>query len=561
MSKSNSFTIYLLKKGYDDKNSLKKDHPLEKGVKATNLPMRCTLFVLDIRPRNLWWRSYFGISPGLNQASKGALIFLPVGERCFALSFGYVFHSLEETAYEHDFGLRVKMNSVDPERLKSVDSLEFGADRRQRTQVPVDSDLTFFDFDRDKTILKSLTGTVKDKHKDLFRHPTGSSSIRISSPLAANELPSLCEKFLILYESNNYKTAFPNFHKNESVRDPSLISQLNKKLLEAFRKKDENLHLMVPDIINNRENVYANFSGCGWCEPEPDVSIGGYYAYLEGKGKEIEDIGLDDFKKKYQLKLVDQDNPQNISNYSIMKCFVFDTSLPRSSGVYHLIENNWYKVEYDYIKKLQNDLDSSYEDLTLPVYDKKTEGAYNKEVADNDENYLCFDGKNISPVGQYGVEPCDLYAVQDKSAVFYHVKVSTRSALLSHLFNQGTNALQLLKSEQEARDKLYDLIDSSTVTGNQKENFKKPLRKQKYSVTYAIVTHKNKGKKSLNLPLFSRISLRSSLKLLKLMDVDRAAYGFVMNETKIKQIKRKSSKKVTNQELENYVIPHRGSLL
>ena len=547
MSKSHSFSIYLLKKGYDDKNSLKKDHLLEKGVKATNLPKRSTLFVLDSRPRKPWWKSYFGISKGLNQASKGALIFLPVGGRCFALSFGYVFHNLEETAYEHDFGLRVTMNSVDPEKLKSVDSLEIGADRRQRTQVPVDSDLTFFDFDRDKTILKSLTGKVKDKHKDLFKHPTGSSSIRISSPLAANELPRLCEEFLKLYESDDYKTAFPNIHNIESVRDPSLISQLNKKLLKAFRKKDENLHLTVPEIINNRENVSANFSGCGKCEPEPDVSIGGYYSYLEGKGKEIEDIGLDEFKKKYQLKLVDQDNPQNISNYSIMKCFVFDTSLPRSSDVYHLTENNWYKVDNDYIKKLQNDLDSSYEDLTLPVYDKKTERAYNKAVADNDKDYLCFDGKKISPVGQYGVEPCDLYAVQDKSAVFYHVKVSTLSAQLSHLFNQGTNAFQLLKSEPEARDKLSALIDSSTVAGKLKKSFKKPLRERKYSVTYAIVTHKYKGKKSLNLPLFSRISLRSSLKLLKLMNVDRAAFGFVKNETKIKQIKRKSSKKVTNQ--------------
>ena len=198
MSKSRSFSIYLLKEGKDATNSLKEGHRLEGGVAATNLPNESTLFVLDNVPREPWWRSYFGVSKDLNQATKGALIFLPIDKRCFALSFGHVSHNLDETAYEYDFGLRVTLNSVDPKKLKSTDTLEPGADRRQRTQVPVDSDLTFFDFDRDSTILKSLTGKVKDEHKDLFKNATGSSSLRISSACTADNLPALCKKLLNL---------------------------------------------------------------------------------------------------------------------------------------------------------------------------------------------------------------------------------------------------------------------------------------------------------------------------------------------------------------------------
>ena len=160
MSKSHSFSIYLLKQGYDSSNTLKEGHKLENRVDASNLPPSASLFVLDNPSGEPWWKWYFGIKKTLIQASKGALIFIPVDGRYFVLSFGHVFHNLHESSYEYDFGLRVTLNSVDPNKLKSTDILEPGAARRQRTQVPVDSDLTYFDFDHDSSILKSLTGKV-----------------------------------------------------------------------------------------------------------------------------------------------------------------------------------------------------------------------------------------------------------------------------------------------------------------------------------------------------------------------------------------------------------------
>jgi uncharacterized protein (TIGR04141 family) len=110
MSKSRSFSIYLLKQGYDASNALKDDHALDGDVAASELPEGASLFVLDNPPREPWWKGYFGLAKPLTQASKGALIFLPVGQRCFALSFGHVFHNLKEESYEYDFGLRVTLN-------------------------------------------------------------------------------------------------------------------------------------------------------------------------------------------------------------------------------------------------------------------------------------------------------------------------------------------------------------------------------------------------------------------------------------------------------------------
>ena len=86
MPKSRSFSIYLLKGGHNATNALREDHALEDDIGAQGLPAGATLFVLDSEPRPPWWKPYFGIEKNLTQVNKGALVFLPVGDRCFALS-------------------------------------------------------------------------------------------------------------------------------------------------------------------------------------------------------------------------------------------------------------------------------------------------------------------------------------------------------------------------------------------------------------------------------------------------------------------------------------------
>ena len=523
MSKSRPFSIYLLKAGFDASNALKDDHRLKDQVAATSLPEGASLFVLDNAPRTPWWKIYFGISKNLNQVTKGALIFLPVEDRCFALSFGHVFHNLKDISYEYDFGLRVTLNSLDPTKLKSTDVLEPGAARRQRTQVPFESDLTFFDFDRDSAILKSLTGKVKDTHNDLFKHATGASNLRISSGVSADELSALCENLLELYESEEYKTTFPDIQNITPVRDPSLVEQLNEKLLTAFRTKDEGLNLTVPDLINYQDNVYAAFSGAGASSIYNDIFMGRYYEYLESREFDLATIGIEELQK-HRLLLTDEDGSPR-ERYSIYKSLIFDTSLDDGAETYHLCDGGWYKFKQDYVSKLESYLDPLCLDITLPPYQHDNEGAYNETAAQADNSVICLDKTNISPTGQSQIEPCDLYSVEDGAAVFHHVKVSTLSSQLSHLFNQGTNAIELIKLEVEALEKLKSLIKEKIGDGEY-EAMIAPLYGQNYRVIFAIVTHKDKNEKSKNLPLFSRISLMRNLKALQLMSVG-AGFGFI----------------------------------
>src|SRR5271154_673004 len=100
MSRIRPFSIYLLKTGFDATNTLAQEHDLEKATSPA-LPAGSAMFILDKQPFYPWWRSYFRIDRDIKQAGKGALVFLPVGERHFALSFGHVHHNLKDQAYEY----------------------------------------------------------------------------------------------------------------------------------------------------------------------------------------------------------------------------------------------------------------------------------------------------------------------------------------------------------------------------------------------------------------------------------------------------------------------------
>ena len=531
MAKTRSFSIFLLKDDATPDNALKdvKDgNALKANAAANNLPEGARFFLLDKLPNPPWWKAYFDVNQDLLQGSKGALVFVPASDRWFALTFGHVYHNLKDTSYEYDFGLRITLNCVDPVMLKSTDVLEPSGAKRQRTQLPTVGDLTFFDVDTDSTILKSLTGKVKAEHKEVFKSATGSRNIRISSEAAPNELIGLCEKLYALYQEETYKTAFPDIQNIAPVRDPVTIENLNGRLLEAFREKDDGLSLSVPEIVDHGDGIWGTFTGARAGKVYDDIFIDQYYEYLEDKNVGLNTIGID-VLKRHQLALTNEDGSQIRNKYSILKCLIFDTTLENGTQSYHLCEEHWYLIDADYIARLKTYLDPLCGDTTLPDFNHANEGEYNIAAAAAENGRVCMDKKSITPKGQKAVEPCDIYEVADNKAVLHHVKISTLSAQLSHLFNQGINSVNLIRSESESLEKMKALAGDGLADA-EKAKLIAPLENDKYRIVYDIVTHKDKAQKSLNLTLFSRISLMRCMKEFKRMGIE-AEYCFIPNKS------------------------------
>jgi uncharacterized protein (TIGR04141 family) len=408
--------------------------------------------------------------------------------------------------------------------------------------MPTGADLTYFDFDRDSSVIKSITGKVAKEYAKLFGQVTGSSSLSISSDVEATALPAFCKQLLDLYAGEQYKTNFPGLQSIAPVKDSNLISALDVALVNAIRNGDDALFLVLPEIVDYGSGLhYAAFTGEGASLVYSEVYLANYLDYLSQHGKQRQDLTLADLKR-HGLDLCNSEGLR-AKHYNIYRSIILDTTLQDSSHTFHLMEGKWYKVEISYIERLREKLNPLCVDLPLPDFAEKSEGEYNELVANQHDGYICLDERDISPAGQSQIEPSDLYAVEDGFAVLYHVKRSTLSAKLSHLFNQGVNALELLKLEPESLGKLKCLI--ADIAGQGNPLFPEaPVDNKRFLIVFVIITHKDKARKSDNLPLFSRVSLFRILRAVELMSAD-CRYGFVGLALQERAPKPKPRKKKT----------------
>lgn len=525
MAKSRSFSIFLLKQEFNESNSLKDDHTLAPVTNAQKLPSGASLYIMDTNPSEPWWKDYWGIQQPLKQVLKGSIVFLPVKKRFFALTFGHTWHQLKSESYEYDFGLKTALNALDPDKLKSTDILNPETAKRSRIQSATMDNLTFFDFNRDESIVKKLTGKVKKEYEDILSHITGTSSLKISTTFDASSILSVCKKLLDMYGKNDYKKHFPDLQNIVPVKDPTLISSLNKKFIESLNSTSSDTILTIPELVEYNDSFYIKYSGEGRTKLQfDDVKLEDYKTYLQEKKEENFEFDIR-MLKKHELNLVDSEGKSKKS-YSIYKCLLFDCDL--NGSFYHLCEGEWYSIEKNYIEKLQKSLDPLFvEDDFFPAFKHPCEAEYNKAIASTSPEYICLDKKNIAPQGQSQIEPCDVYHVKEGKARLVHIKISTRSSTLSHLFNQGLNSVEALRQEEESKTKLKNLLKESPEVDH--SALCAPIDQGAYEIVYGIITEKDSSKKSSALPFFSRISLARTSRTLKTMNIP---YSVVLIESK-----------------------------
>lgn len=509
---------------------------------AKNAPPGSALHIFNTVPKAPWWKDYFGVSDAIRQSLAGSIMFVPAKGRHFAITFGHVQHNLEEESYEYDFGLLVTLNSLKPDQVKSADTLQPVGARRQRVQMNKRSALAQFQIDMDETVVKSITGKADDAYQNFFKNATGSSSVRISSPLPADKLTSLCEKLLEIYLNKAYLNTFPDLQNITPVTDPVKLLSLQTNLLKAVVAKDPDVQLSIPEIVDyHSDQNWANFRGAGTGEVFNEASIETYYEYLRHRGIDLKKLDLAHLKRHHVLLTAEDGTPSGGSSHSIYKCLVFEFVDPIRNEAFHLCEGHWYAIGANLIASLKADLDPLFTITGLPSFNHDSEEEFNTDVGSGNPTFCTLDRKNISLKGQKQVEPCDLLKTDGKAVTFHHVKISDSSAPLSHLFSQGLNAIRLLKDDAAAVQRLETLV-SSQVSPPADDSFNKPIRDGNWRLAYDIVTRKNPALKSDNLPIFSRLTFKTVKRECRRMGVP-LTISFIPNIStpKSKKKKRKSN--------------------
>ena len=293
------------------------------------------------------------------------------------------------------------------------------------------------------------------------------------------------------------------------VRSKALKNDLDIKLVEKINQNDfSKTWLTIPEVINWESVSGFRYQKAKRGELSDDISWEGYLAYASEDSK---DITIEGFKEQY-IHCINAANEQPAYTWKVYQCIYCELELNGDS--YSLTNGKWYKIDNDFLANLDKNIqDIPISTISLPDYMEKSEEQYNKKVADSDTNrFVLMDKKNISyGGGSSRIELCDIYS-NDKKLI--HVKRYGGSSVLSHLFSQGLVSTQLILSDGNFR---------SLVNKKLPKSHKLPAKNEKpkaneFEVVYVIASN-DKKTTALDLPLFSKINLRSCYNRLQLMGV------------------------------------------
>jgi uncharacterized protein (TIGR04141 family) len=466
--------------------------------------------IVALRPQTSktpWWAAYLRphLEAGealeaLANRSTSAVLFVEVGGGRFAFAFGFGRHLLDPDAYEHDFGLKVVLNTVAPDRLMSVDARTFDElTMHTRRDVSQGSGFGVFGLDVTRDLVRSVTGPPRDE--ELGARATGSDSLSLLSRAQVTELPALCQRLQVAYSSDDYKERFRWIDHLRRVTDPSLVAKLNERLVAAIRAGElVDMHLAPPEPI-----AWARLDGFTYStvereERDPDPRISTYVESLD----ELGDFELADLKRD-RVIAASAEMDQPLDEWPVYRCIVYEVR--EDDVLYALSAGQWYRVDASFAEEVirfAEDLPALAVELPESESDVREED-YNAAAAEA-TGAICLDQQLVATPTGDRIELCDLLT---RDRQFIHVKKRGASSTLSHLFSQGLVAGELLVREQSFRTGAREVVSRVDEQFAEVMPDQRPGRDE-WEIGFAVLTRSQRAT-PLTLPFFSLVNLRSAV--------------------------------------------------
>ena len=187
-------------------------------------------------------------------------------KRLFALCFGQGHHSLDESAIERGFGLKVTLNEVSRDRLRTIDSATLDSTVMQRrTQASRNADLGAFEINTDRDLVRLAAGSPASS--SFAKALTGRDALSVRAPVAPTAIIAYCERALQIYGERTYQHDFKFIDHIQPVGDPKLRHILDGlafgELKTLVDGGTSDLHLANPDILAPEEDLEIGYFGLG----------------------------------------------------------------------------------------------------------------------------------------------------------------------------------------------------------------------------------------------------------------------------------------------------------
>ena len=475
-------TVYRLRKLSDLKSAIRQKYLIcgDFTATVTTVGGRDALLVAGAmhRDRAAWVGRLSSISGARvevgNTTAAAVLLIRDGDDTAFAMTYGMGFQLLDQAAVDPGFGMRVAIRTASPDAIQTLTRTELDyRSRTDRSSIPAGESLRGFGMGDFGELITRLSGTAQ-----LPELAVGDKPVRVRAAdalsLPLGKTPNTLIADLDAISSALELEAKPELRALEQfvrVKRHDLIERLETELRSALSGRD------------------SGRLALGWPHERIDDNGTPSSYKLTGTGNRSARV-TDDLPTLDELVAAlltkRPDNP--LAAASTIKVQLFrdaDGDEPVSAAIpakhwlfyevtlcgtrYCLLDSRWYAMDTDYAQRLQSHVKEIFDrpaPISMPTWDTTLypdEGAYNAMAAST-VGGLMLDRKLIRTTQhQRGFEACDIIT---PDADFIHVKHTPRSSAASHLVAQAVVATDALRHDNEARDKLREVVVGADGDGN-----------------------------------------------------------------------------------------------
>lgn len=436
--------------------------------------------------------------------------------RLFTVTFGYGQSLLDPDAYERDFGLRVALNSIDPDELVSLDVHTLQeAPFHRRVQASRAAPPGGFDLDAYRDMLTSVTGRPADGSASRM---TGSDAAAVTRDVEFDQLGQLCDELAARYRKRTYEQRFGWIDHLGQVRAPAKRQELHERLVDLLRARrasneaEGSLTLAPPEIVDWQTRAGFWITGAGVrrsshaLHDEPDLDW--YLARLPNDDA----ISIDKLKRD-KLEAHSSIDEDAVARWPLYRSMT--VQLPARDRCHLLINGTWFEISYTLIAEIDEFVGGlRHTEAELPAANRNEhERDYNVRAAAREGMYL-LDRKLLAASETQGrIESCDLL---HRHGAFVHVKrYRSGSAELSHLFSQALVSATTFADEPTFRTGLRDTLRDLHASDDEAERLAPAERPNPsdYEIAYAVIVPR-RIEHATGLPFFAKLALMRTARLL-----------------------------------------------
>ena len=433
------------------------------------------------------------------------MININVDDRIFALTFGYGHTLLKPGVWEERFGLKVALNVINSDNLKSIDKKNIAAvPKFSKEQLAKGSTFADFGVDIERDLVQGITG--KTGNGDFGETVTGKDALSISVKFDASNIKTILRDCYEKYKSNDYKKDFSWIDYTFEIKDSDTIQKLDERLLNKIENDDlENFEMSIPDILDWENIDEFKFKKHSFGD---DLDLSKYLKFLirDNLGSSLKTL------KTHQVDCFRNNQDQDVQSWKIYDCLYCETEY--NGQMYILSGGKWYHIDDNFAQNVFKSFNSFKHNppkIHLPECNEgEHEDKYNERVAQEIKDICNMDRKIIFHGGtNQKVEFCDLLTINKE---IIHVKHYGASAVLSHLFSQGLVSGELLLFDEEFREKLNNQFDRLGVPAYKLPDPSERPEPADYEIVFAIIS---KPGTKFDIPFFSKVNLRNAKKTLE----------------------------------------------